>query len=105
LYAVGVLLLQLATDLNLDERPRFLVDHFFRHGRMPSAAELELMMRPHWKWAAPVIARAISSRKDVPGYADNRYTTAGEMAWDIIRSHRKALASVAPEKSSPVPER
>jgi serine/threonine protein kinase len=29
LYAVGVMLLELATDLNFEERPRFLVDHFF----------------------------------------------------------------------------
>jgi serine/threonine protein kinase len=105
LYAVGVMLLQLATDLNLDDQPRFLVDHFFRHGRMPSTAELELMLRRHWKWAAPVIARAISSRKDIAGYADNRYTSARQMASDIIRSHRKTLASFDSEKSSPVPER
>jgi serine/threonine protein kinase len=83
LYAVGVMLLQLGSDLNLDEQPRFLFDYFLRHGRMPSAAELESMLRPHWKWAAPVIARAISSRKDVPGYADNRYTSARAMAEDI----------------------
>jgi serine/threonine protein kinase len=103
LYAVGVMLFQLATDLNLDERPRFLVDHFFRHGRMPSAAELELMLRPHWKWAAPVIARAISSRKDVPGYADNRYANSRDMARDIVRSYGKPLASFDSEKSSTVP--
>ena len=92
LYAVGVMLLQLASDLNLDERPRFLVDHFIKHGRMPSAAELEAMLRPHWKWAATVIARAISSRKDAPGYADNRYTSARDMAQDITRSYGKPLA-------------
>jgi serine/threonine protein kinase len=83
LYAVGVMLLQLAGDVNFDEQPRFLADYFFRHGRMPSAAELEALLHPHWKWAAPVIARAISSRKDVPGYADNRYTSARDMAQDI----------------------
>jgi serine/threonine protein kinase len=99
LYAVGVMLLQLASDLDLDERPRFLMDHFFKHGRMPSAAELEL--RPHWKWAAPVIARAISSRKEVFGYADNRYTSARDMAQDIVRG--RPLASFGSEKSSTVP--
>ncbi len=83
LYAVGVMLLQLASDLDLNERPRFLMDHFFKHGRMPAAAELEVMLRPHWKWAAPVIARAISSRKEVSGYADHRYPSAREMAEDI----------------------
>jgi len=89
LYAVGVMLMQLATDLDLNEQPRLLFDHFFKHGRMPSAAELEPMLRPHWKWAAPVIARAISSRKDVPGYADNRFTSAQDMAQDIARSYGK----------------
>jgi len=103
LYAVGVMLLQLATDLNLDERPRFLADYFFKHGRMPAAAELELMLRPHWKWAAPVIARAISSRKDVSGYADNRYTSARDMAQDIVGSSGKKLAAFVSEKSSTVP--
>ena len=103
LYAVGVMLLQLASDLNLDERPRYLMDHFFKHGRMPSAVELELMLRPHWKWAAPVIARAISSRKDASGYADNRYTSAREMAQDIVRSYGKTPASFGSEKSSTVP--
>jgi serine/threonine protein kinase len=87
LYAVGVMLLQLASDLNFDERPRFLVDHFFRHGCMPSATELEPLLRPHWKWAAPVITRAIRSRKDVPGYADNRFADARDMAQDIIRCY------------------
>ena len=85
LYAVGVMLLQVATGTNFDERPRFLIDHFLKHGCMPSAAELEGLLRPHWKWAAPVIARAISSRKDVPGYADHRYTSAREMADEIER--------------------
>jgi serine/threonine protein kinase len=89
LYAVGVMLLQLASDLNFDERPRYLVDYFFKHGRMPSVAELELMLRPHWKWAAPVIARAISSRTDVPGYADNRFTSARDLAREITRSYGK----------------
>lgn len=103
LYAVGVMLLQLASDLNLDERPRFLMDHFFRHGRMPSATEFELMLRPHWKWAAPVIARAISSRKDISGYADNRYTNARDMAQDIVRSYGKPLASFGSKKPSTVP--
>jgi serine/threonine protein kinase len=84
LYAVGVMLLQLASELNWDEQPRFLFEYFVRHGHMPAAAELEPRLRPHWKWAAPVIARAIRSRKDVPGYADNRYTSAREMAQDII---------------------
>ena len=93
LYAVGVMLLQLAGDLNLEERPRFLMDHFSKHGRMPSAAELESMLRPLWKWAASVIARAISSRKDVAGYADHRYPSAREMAQDILRSSGKKLAS------------
>ena len=83
LYAVGVMLLQLASDLDLNERPRFLMEHFFKHGRMPSAGELEVMLRPHWKWAAPVIARAISSRKEVSGYADHRYPSARDMAEDI----------------------
>ncbi|HTF44162.1 MAG TPA: hypothetical protein VK641_09700 [Terriglobales bacterium] len=101
LYAVGVMLLQLASDLDLDERPRFLMDHFFKHGRMPSADELEL--RPHWKWAAPVIARAISSRKDVSGYADNRYSSARDMAQDIVRSYGKPLVPFGSEKSSSVP--
>jgi serine/threonine protein kinase len=89
LYAVGVMLLQLASDLNLNEQPRILFDYFLGHGHMPSAAELEPMLRPHWKWAAPVIAQAISSRKDVPGYADNRYTNARDMAQDITRSYGK----------------
>ena len=84
LYAVGVMLLQLASELNWDEQPRFLFEYFVRHGHMPAAVELEAQLRPHWKWAAPVIARAIRSRKDVPGYADNRYTSAREMAQDII---------------------
>jgi hypothetical protein len=89
LYAVGVMLLQLASDLNLKEQPRFLFEHFLRHGRMPAAAELEPMLRPHWKWAAPVIARAISSRKEVPGYADHRFVQAREMAEEIVRSYGK----------------
>jgi serine/threonine protein kinase len=89
LYAVGVMLLQLASDLNLREQPRFLFDHFLRHGRMPSAAELKPTLRPQWHWAAPVIARAISSRKDVPGYADNRFTSAQDMALDITRCYGK----------------
>jgi len=94
------MLLQLAADLNFEERPRLLIDHFFKQGRMPSATELESMLRPHWKWAAPVIARAISSRKDVPDYADNRYTSAREMAQDLMRSYGKPLASFGSEKSS-----
>jgi serine/threonine protein kinase len=92
LYAVGVMLLQLASDLNFDERPRFLVDYFFQHGRMPAAVELELLLRPHWQWAAPVIARAISSRKDVPGYADSRFTNARDMALEITRSYGRTPA-------------
>lgn len=98
LYAVGVMLLQLASDLNLDEQPWFLFDHFSKHGRMPSAAELELVLRPHWRWVAPVIARAISSRKEVLGYADNRYPSARDMAQDIIRSHPTKLTSLGAEK-------
>jgi len=89
LYAVGVMLLQLASDLDLNEQPRFLFDYFLRHGHMPSATELESMVRQNWKWIAPVIARAISSRKDVPGYADNRFTSARDMARDITRNHGK----------------
>ena len=89
LYAVGVMLLQLASDLNFDERPRFLAEYFLKHGRMPPTAELELMLRPHWKWAAPVIARAISSRTDVPGYADHRFTSARDMAQEITRHYGK----------------
>jgi len=87
LYAVGVMLLQLASDWDLNQHPRFLIDYFLKHGRMPLAAELEPRLRPLWKWAAPVIARAIRSRKDVPGYADNRYASAREMAEDISRHH------------------
>jgi serine/threonine protein kinase len=86
LYAVGVMLIQLATNLDLSEQPRFLFDYFFRYGRMPATSELEPMLRPHWKWAAPVIARAIRSRKDAPGYADNRFTSARDMAQDIVCS-------------------
>ena len=89
LYAVGVILLQLGSDLNLNEQPRFLFDYFLRHGCMPPATELESKLRQYWKWAAPVIARAISSRKNVPGYADNRYTSTRDMAQDIIRNHGK----------------
>lgn len=85
LYAVGVMLLQLASDVNFDEQPRFLAEYFFKHGRMPAANELEKLLNPHWKWAAPIIARAISSRKEIPGYADNRYRSAREMAQDISR--------------------
>jgi hypothetical protein len=87
LYAVGVMLLQLASDWDLNQHPRFLIDYFLKHGRMPLAAELGPKLRPLWKWAAPVIARAIRSRKDVPGYADNRYISAREMAEDIARHH------------------
>jgi serine/threonine protein kinase len=94
LYAVGVMLLQLASDLNFDERPRFLVDYFFQHGRMPAPAELALRLRPHWKWAAPVIARAISSRTDVPGYADNRFASARDMARDIVCCYGKTPAAL-----------
>ena len=86
LYGVGVMLIQLASDVNLNEQPRLLHDYFLRNGRMPSAKEFEPMLRPRWKWATPVIARAISSRKQVPGYADNRFTSAAEMAAEIIRS-------------------
>jgi hypothetical protein len=86
------MLLQLASDLNFDEQPRFLFDYFFGHGHMPSAAEFESLLRPHWKWAAPVIARAISSRKAVPGYADNRYANPREMAQDIVRCYGKTPA-------------
>jgi hypothetical protein len=89
LYAVGVMLFQLASDLDLNEQPRFLFEHFQRHGRMPSAIELEPLLRPLWKWAAPVIARAISSQKHVPGYADHRFTNARDMAQDIIRCYGK----------------
>ena len=99
LYAVGVMLLQLASDLNFDERPRFLVEHFLQHGRMPPADELEVRLRPHWKWAAPVIARAISSRKEVPGYADNRFTNARDMAQEITRRHGKAPPAFVSEKA------
>ena len=90
LYAVGVMLLQLASDLNFDEQPRFLADYFFQQGRMPSATELETLLRPHWKWAAPVIARAISSRKEVPGYAEDRFASARDMAEDIVRCWGKS---------------
>lgn len=89
LYAVGVMLLQLASDWHLTEHPRFLIDYFLKNDRMPLAEELAPKLRPHWKWAAPVIARSISSRKDVPGYADNRYASARGMAEDIAR--HKAL--------------
>lgn len=92
LYAVGVMLLQLASDLNFDERPRWLMDYFCQHGRMPSAAELTAWLRPHWQWAAPVIARALSSRKDVSGYADNRFTNATDMAQEISRHYGKTLS-------------
>lgn len=92
LYAVGVMLLQLASDLNLKEQPRFLFDHFLRHGRMPAAAELEPTLRPHWRWAAPVIARSISSRRNVPGYADNRFPDATDMAQEIARRYGKTLS-------------
>jgi serine/threonine protein kinase len=101
LYAVGVMLLQLAANWNLDEQPRFLMDHFSKHGRMPSATELEPMLRPPWKWAAPLIARAISSRKEVSGYAENRYTNARDMAQDIMRSYGGALTAFVSENSSP----
>ena len=50
-----------------------------------------------------MIARAISSRKDAPGYAENRYTSARDMAQDIVRSYGKPLASFDSEKSSTVP--
>lgn len=94
LYAVGVMLLQLGSDLNFDARPRLLVDHFLRSGRMPSAVELELLLRSHWKWAAPVIARAICSQREVPGYADNRFTSAREMEREIDRCYgSRALLS------------
>lgn len=83
LYAVGVMLLQLAGELDFDEQPRFLFDYFLRNDHMPAAAELEPLLRPPWKWAAPVIARAIRSRKDVSGYADHRYASAREMAQEI----------------------
>lgn len=94
LYAVGVMLLQLASDLNFDERPRFLVDYFCHHGRMPSAVELESRLRPHWQWAAPIIAQAISSRRDIPGYADNRFTNARDMAREITRRYEKTAAGI-----------
>lgn len=103
LYAVGVMLLQLAAVLDLEERPRFLLDHFSRHGRLPAAAELEPLLRPHWKWAAPVIARAISSRKEIPGYAGQRYTSAREMAADIILHYGKPLPPLAAENPAPDP--
>ncbi|MCU0787653.1 MAG: protein kinase [Verrucomicrobia bacterium] len=94
LYAVGVMLLQLGSDLNLNEQPRLLFDYFLQHGHMPSSAKFESMLRPHWRWAAPVIARAVSSRKDVPGYAHHRYTSAREMAEDISGHAQKVrLAS------------
>lgn len=86
LYAVGVMLLQLGGSLNLEQQPRFLADHFIKHGRTLSVAELEQMLRPHWNWAAPVIARAMSSRKEVPGYAAGRYPNAREMLQDIYQS-------------------
>jgi len=81
------MVIQLGSDINLSEQPRFLVDYFLRHGHMPLTSGLELTLRPHWKWAAPVIVRAIGSRKNVPGYADNRYVSAHEMAQDIARTH------------------
>lgn len=92
LYSVGVMLLQLASDWDLNGHPQFLLEYFLKHGRMPLATELEAKLRPHWKWAAPVIARAISSRKDAPGYADHRYTSAREMAEDIARHHVQGLS-------------
>jgi len=85
LYAVGVILIQLASDRDFSQQPRFLLDYFHKHGRTPDAAEVKSMLRPHWKWVAPVIARAISSRLDVPGYVDNRYGSARVMAEDIAR--------------------
>jgi serine/threonine protein kinase len=104
LYAVGVMLLQLGSDLNLEERPRFLADHFFQHGHMPSATDLEKLLRPSWKWAAPVIARAIRSRKDVPGYADHRYTSARDMARDLASGYGKPLAAFGLGNASTVPD-
>jgi serine/threonine protein kinase len=92
LYAVGVMLFQLAGELDFDEQPRFLFDYFLRQGHTPSAAELESLLRPHWKWAATVIARAIRSRKEVPGYADNRYTSAREMAQEIQAARVRATS-------------
>jgi len=86
LYAVGVMVIQLASDKNLNEQPRFLLDFFSQNGRMPMASELDPMLRPQWKWVAPVVAQAISSRKEIPGYADNRYTSAAEMTRGITRS-------------------
>ncbi len=104
LYAVGVMFLQLATDLNLDDRPRFLINHFFKHGCMPTAAEIETILRPRWKWAASVIARAIKSRVDLPGYADQRYASAADMADDIRRSHASATAACGGEAPFPSPD-
>ena len=93
LYAVGVMLLQLASDKNFEEQPMFLAQFFSQYGHMPATSELESMIRPHWQWAAPVIARAISSWKAVPGYAYQRYTKAQDMAADILRKHPSLRSS------------
>jgi SAM-dependent methyltransferase len=93
LYAVGVMLLQLGSDVDLKLQPRFLFDYFLQHGRMPAAAELEPGLRTLWKWAAPAIARAISSRKTIPGYADHRFTSAPEMARELVQSYGKTPAA------------
>lgn len=85
LYAVGVMLLQLGSNWDFEAQPRLLADFFVRHGQMPGTEELTKLLRPHWQWTAPVIARAISSRRDVPGYAVNRYARAEEMAADFRR--------------------
>jgi serine/threonine protein kinase len=94
LYAVGVMLLQLGSDVDLKPQPRFLFDYFLKHGCMPTAAELETGLRLLWKWAAPVIARAISSRKDRPGYANHRFTSAAEMARELVQRHGKTPAAL-----------
>jgi len=96
LYAVGVMLLQLASELDLKEQPRMLFEYFSKHGRMPAAAELKVKLREHWHWAAPIIARAISSRKDVSGYADHRFANAREMSAEIVRHFQGSCAVASP---------
>lgn len=88
LYAVGVILWQMASGWT-DTETNPLIDYFQRHGHTPSEEWIRSETRREWAWAAPIIARAISSNKKFKGLACKRYDRAAKMLKDVEKALKR----------------